>query len=410
MDLSLFIARRYLFTRKRSHVINLISTVAVAGVAIATTALICTLSVFNGFQDLVSSLFSAFDPEIKVVPTEGTVIAADDPAVTAIKKSDLVEAVSECVEGQALAKYYDAQTVVVLKGVDDNFARTSSILNILYGDGTFRLKADVLDFGTPGIGVAQDLGLGIRYASPLDIYAPRRGETINPLNPSENFSKGQLYSPGVVFSMQQKKYDSRYIICPISFARTVFDQQGCITSLDIRLKDGVSVSEAKKEFTSLGKGKLKAEDRYEQQEDVYRIMKIEKFVAYLFLSFIMIIACFNIVGSLSMLIIEKKDDMRTLSSLGADSRTIARIFYKVGVLISVLGVVIGLAAGSLLCLLQQHFGLIKMGGEQGEFIVDAYPVSLRLADVVLTFITVIIAGYIATRYPVKYLSKRSLNK
>ena len=389
MNLSFFIAGRYLFSHKRSHVINLISAVAVVGVAIATTALVCTMSVFNGFQDLVSSLFTAFDPELRVTPVEGPSIAADDPAVTAIKASPLVEAATECVEGQALARYYDAQSVVVLKGVDDNFTRTSGILDILYGDGSFRLKADVLDFGTPGAQVAQNLGLGVRYATPLDIFAPRKGETLNPLNPSENFNHGQLYSPGVIFAVQQKKYDARYIICPISFARQVFEQQGCITSLDL-----------------LGGGKLRVQDRYEQQDDVFRIMKIEKFVAYLFLSFIMIIACFNIVGSLSMLIIEKRDDMATLRSLGADNATISRIFYKVGVLIAVIGVLIGIGAGALLCLLQQHFGLIKMGSEQGEFIVDAYPVSLRVTDLIVTFFTVIIAGNIATWYPVKYLSRR----
>lgn len=406
MNLSFFIAGRYLFSHKRSHVINLISAVAVIGVAIATTALVCTMSVFNGFQDLVSSLFTAFDPELRVTPVEGPSIAADDPAVTAIKASPLVEAATECVEGQALARYYDAQSVVVLKGVDDNFTRTSGILDILYGDGSFRLKADVLDFGTPGAQVAQNLGLGVRYATPLDIYAPRKGETLNPLNPSENFNHGQLYSPGVIFAVQQKKYDARYIICPISFARQVFEQQGCITSLDLKLRDGVSVSTARRALTKLGGGKLRVQDRYEQQDDVFRIMKIEKFVAYLFLSFIMIIACFNIVGSLSMLIIEKRDDMATLRSLGADNATISSIFYKVGVLIAVIGVLIGIGAGALLCLLQQHFGLIKMGSEQGEFIVDAYPVSLRVTDLIVTFFTVIIAGNIATWYPVKYLSRR----
>lgn len=408
MNFPLFIARRYLFARRRKHAINLISSVAVVGVAFATIAMICTLSVFNGFQDLVASLFTSFDPQLKVVPVKGKSIAADDPAITAIKKSPMVFAATECVEGQALAKYYDNQTVVNIKGVDDNYSKTSDISSILYGEGIFRLKADVLDYGTPGIQLAQQLQLGVRYSSPLDIYAPRKGERINSANPAQSFNHDQLYSPGVVFSVKQKKYDASYIITSISFARSIFEQQGCITSLELRLKDGTDVSTAQEEFTKLGGGKLKIENRYEQQEDVFRIMRIEKLVAYLFLTFILIVACFNIVGSLSMLIIDKRKDMLTIRNLGADNKTIAKVFLYEGRMIAFTGVIIGIVLGVALCMAQQHFGLIKMGNEAGSFIIDAYPVSVRWGDVVLTFFTVMIAGYISTWYPVRYLSKKLL--
>lgn len=408
MNFPLFIARRYLFARRRKHAINLISGVAVAGVAFATIAMICTLSVFNGFRDLVASLFTSFDPELKVTPVEGKAIAADDPSVTAIKKSPLVLAATECVEGLALAKYHDNQTVVTIKGVDNNYSKTSGIASILYGDGDFRLKADVLNYGTPGIQLAQQLQLGVRYSSPLDIYAPRKGERIDAANPAQSFNHDQLYSPGVVFSVKQKKYDASYIITSLDFARSVFEQQGCITSLELRLKDGADIAAAQKELTELGKGKLKIENRYEQQEDVFRIMRIEKLVAYLFLTFILIVACFNIVGSLSMLIIDKRKDMLTIRSLGADNATIAKVFLYEGRMIAITGVVIGIAAGVALCMAQQHFGLIKMGSEAGSFIIDAYPVSVRWGDVVLTFITVIAAGYISTWYPVRYLSRKLL--
>ena len=371
-------------------------------------AMVCTLSVFNGFQDLVASLFTSFDPELKVIPVSGKSIAADDPAITAIKKMPSVFAATECVEGLALAKYYGNQAVVTIKGVDGNYTKTSDISRILYGDGNFALKADVLNYGTPGIQLAQQLQLGVRYTSPLDIYAPRKGERIDAANPAQSFNHDRLYSPGVVFSVKQKKYDAGYIITSIDFARSVLEQQGCITSLELKLKTGTDIAQAQKDIGRLGSGKIKVQNRYEQQEDIFRIMRIEKLVAYLFLTFILIVACFNIVGSLSMLIIDKREDMRTLKSLGAGNPTIARVFLYEGRLIAVTGVITGIAAGVALCLAQQHFGLIKMGNDAGSFIVDAYPVSVRWGDVVVTFFTVMATGYISTWYPVRYLSKRML--
>lgn len=403
-----FIARRYLFAHKRRHAINIISAVAVAGVAFATIAMVCTLSVFNGFQDLVASLFTAFDPELKVVPAEGKTIAADDPAVTAVKKSPLVYAATECVEGLALARYLGNQTVVTVKGVDSNWPVTSDLSSILYGDGDFALKAADLNYGTPGIQLAQQLQLGVRYTAPLEIYAPRKGERIEAANPAQSFNYDQLYSPGVVFSVKQKKYDANYIITSIEFARSVFEKQGCISSLELKLKSGTDIASAQKEIAKLCGGKLKVQNRYEQQEDVFRIMRIEKLVAYLFLTFILIVACFNIVGSLSMLIIDKRDDMRTLRFLGAGNSTVARIFLHEGRLVALTGVVAGIVVGVALCMAQQHFGLIKMGDNAGTFIVNSYPVSVRWNDVLLTFVTVIVAGYVTTWYPVRYLSKKLL--
>ena len=207
MNLPFFIARRYLFSYKRHHAINIISRIAVVGVAVTTMALVCTLSVFNGFQELVASLFTSFDPELKVVPAQGKVIAADDPAVTAIRSCKDVAAATECLEGQALVRYGNRQSVVRIKGVDDNYSRTSDLSKILYGDGDFALKADVLYYGTPGLQLAAQLGLGVRYEYPLEVYAPRRGERISMVNPMESFNRDELHSPGVVFSVNQKKYD-----------------------------------------------------------------------------------------------------------------------------------------------------------------------------------------------------------
>lgn len=408
MNLPFFIARRYLFSYKRHHAINIISRIAVVGVAVTTMALVCTLSVFNGFQELVASLFTSFDPELKVVPAQGKVIAADDPAVTAIRSYKDVAAATECLEGQALVRYGNRQSVVRIKGVDDNYSRTSDLSKILYGDGDFALKADVLYYGTPGLQLAAQLGLGVRYEYPLEVYAPRRGERISMVNPMESFNRDELHSPGVVFSVNQKKYDGEYILTSIDFTRRIFEQQGCISSLELKLKDGADIASVQKELGKLAGTKLKVLNRYEQQEDVFRIMRVEKLVAYIFLTFILVIACFNIIGSLSMLIIDKRDDMATLRNLGADDRTIVRIFSFEGRLISFIGVVAGTVLGLLLCLAQQHFGLLKMGDEAGSFIVDAYPVSVHAWDIAVIFVTVLVAGYISTWYPVRYLSKRLL--
>lgn len=408
MNLPFFIARRYLFSYKRHHAINIISRIAVVGVAVTTMALVCTLSVFNGFQELVASLFTSFDPELKVVPAQGKVIAADDPAVTAIRSCKDVAAATECLEGQALVRYGNRQSVVRIKGVDDNYSRTSDLSKILYGDGDFALKADVLYYGTPGLQLAAQLGLGVRYEYPLEVYAPRRGERISMVNPMESFNRDELHSPGVVFSVNQKKYDGEYILTSIDFTRRIFEQQGCISSLELKLKDGADIASVQKELGKLAGTKLKVLNRYEQQEDVFRIMRVEKLVAYIFLTFILVIACFNIIGSLSMLIIDKRDDMATLRNLGADDRTIVHIFSFEGRLISFIGVVTGTVLGLLLCLAQQHFGLLKMGDEAGSFIVDAYPVSVHAWDIAVIFVTVLVAGHLSTWYPVRYLSKRLL--
>lgn len=408
MNLPFFIARRYLFSYKRHHAINIISRIAVVGVAVTTMALVCTLSVFNGFQELVASLFTSFDPELKVVPAQGKVIAADDPAVTAIRSYKDVAAATECLEGQALVRYGNRQSVVRIKGVDDNYSRTSDLSKILYGDGDFALKADVLYYGTPGLQLAAQLGLGVRYEYPLEVYAPRRGERISMVNPMESFNRDELHSPGVVFSVNQKKYDGEYILASIDFTRRIFEQQGCISSLELKLKDGADIASVQKELGKLAGTKLKVLNRYEQQEDVFRIMRVEKLVAYIFLTFILVIACFNIIGSLSMLIIDKKDDVATLRNMGATDKQITRIFLFEGRMISVIGAVIGILLGLLLCWLQQEYGLVALGQSSGSFVVDAYPVSVHPEDIIVVFLTVVAVGFVSVWYPVRYFAKRLL--
>ncbi|CCY02057.1 putative uncharacterized protein [Prevotella sp. CAG:924] len=404
-----FVARHYLFSRKKTHAINVISIISVIGVAVATMALVIVLSVFNGFQDLMASFFTNFDPQLKVVPTEGKTRPADDPILTEIRKLPQVDVATETLEDQALAVYNGNQAMVMVKGVDDNFAELTHITDIVYGEGTFDLHTANLEIGTPGIRLAQTLGLGTRWQNYLHIYAPARNGQLDLSDPTSGFVEDSLFSSGLVFNVKQSKYDKNYILTSIGFARNLFGQQGMLSALEIRLKAGSDLDAVKKKMQEIAGTKYKVLDRYEQQAGTYKIIKVEKFMAYLFLTFILIVACFNIVGSLSMLIIDKKDDAQTLSSLGATNHQIRQIFLFEGRMISVIGAVLGIALGLLLCGLQQAFGFVRMGGSDGTFVVNAYPVSVHYVDVFFIFVTVIVVGWLAVWYPVRALSKRLLD-
>ena len=406
MNFSLYIARRYLFSKKGTNVINVISGISVVGVMIATMAMVVVLSVFNGFSDLVATFFTSFDPQLKVVPTEGKTCAADHPVLVEIKQMDEVAVTSETVEDQALAIYGDRQAMVMLKGVDDNFTRLTNINNICYGEGEFSLHAADLQYGVMGIRLASSLGVGAYYPGYMHVYAPQRQGQLDVMNPMSGFVVDSLLSPGVVFSVQQSRYDSNYILTSLAFARMLFQCDGEISSLEIKVKPGADVAQVKKKIQALAGTQFKVKDRYEQQEDTFNIMKIEKLMAYVFLTFILVVACFNIIGSLSMLIIYKKSDVETLRSLGARESLIRRIFIFEGWMISVIGAVVGVALGLLLCWLQQQYGIVSLGQSAGAFIIDAYPVSVHYTDVLLVFLTVIIVGFLSVLYPVRYALKR----
>lgn len=408
MNYRLFIARRYLFSRKSHHAINIISGISVAGVAIATMAMVCTLSVFNGFRDLVAGLFTAFDPQLRVTLTEGTSVSQDDEALQRLRRHPDVKVYTPVMEGQALVVQDRRQQVVTVMGVADNFPEQASINNILYGDGSFCLHADVLEYGVLGLRLAARLGLPANFPDPLQVYAPKRGERVNMANPLSSFNHDELQSPGVVFNVQQSRYDDNYIITSLGFAQRLFDQRGRITSVELRLRDGVSLSSAKRELRQLLGARFQVQDRFEQQADVFRIMRIEKLISFVFLTFILLIACFNIIGSLSMLMIDKRQDVRTLRSLGATDGQVCDIFMLEGRMISLAGAAVGLLLGLALCWLQQEYGLISMGSSAGSFIVEAYPVSVHVGDLVIVFLTVLVVGWAAVWWPVRYLSRRLL--
>lgn len=408
MNFPLFVARRYLFSKKSTNAINVISIISVIGVAVATMALVIVLSVFNGFHDLVASFLTNFDPQLEVVPTEGKSANANDPLLKKVKQLRQVDVATENVEDMAMAMYGDKLTMVTIKGVDDNFDKLTHIKEILYGDGEYELHAGNLEYGIIGIRLAQTLDVGATWNGYLKIYAPKRSGQLDMSNPASGFAVDSLLSPGVVFSVNQARYDKGHILTSIEFARNLFDMKGRISSLELRLQENSNLKEVKKEIQNIVGSRYKVLDRFEQQADTFKIMQIEKIIAYFFLTFILVVACFNIIGSLSMLMIDKKNDVVTLRNIGASDKQITKIFLFEGRMISVIGALIGILLGLLLCWLQQTFGFVSLGQRSGDFVVNAYPVSVHYLDIFLIFITVIAVGWMAVWYPVRYFSKRLL--
>lgn len=410
MNLSLYIARRYLFSKKSHQAINIISGVAVSGVALATLAMVCTLSVFNGFKEMVAQQFTVFDPDIKITAATGKSITIDSTQYSTLKELPCVEIASIAVEDKVMVQYRDRQVMATLKGVEDNFEKLTEIKSALYGNNSFTLHDSINHYAIPGVGLISNLNCGLFYIDPLEIFAPKRGRKISLTNPANNFEKRYLQSSGGTFIVNQTKYDDNYLLTSLDFARDIFNRNDNeATSIEIKTAKGFSSEEAKKAIANLlGEG-YTLEDRYEQQKDVFKVMKIEKLISYIFLSFILLIACFNIIGSLSMLIIEKRKNMETLRALGATDKIISDIFVFEGSLISTIGAIGGIIAGVVLCLLQQEYGLLSLGNESGDFIVSSYPVKIEAGDIIAIFFTVIIVGFTAVWLPVRLLTKKFIN-
>lgn len=372
--------------------------------AVSCLALVVTLSVFNGFRDLIGGLFTAMDPELVVIPTGEKFVSMDDPTLNAIAKHPSVASATPCLSSEALILPKGRPLVFTLKGVGDNYAKTVGIDTILIGEqaDTLTLTRAGINYGTPGIGLASAMG-SIDYGTPY-IYAPRGGERINMANPAESFTFDKICASGSAFQVKQRKYDENIMIVPLKFAQDLYEKYDKITSLELRIQPG-KLQEAQAQLREIAAERFQILNRTEQQEETFRIMNIEKFVAYAFLAFIVLIATLNIIGAVSMLIIDKRADSATLHSLGADHTQIRRIFFYEGMLICLVGAITGTALGALLCVLQQQFGLIKLGSEQGAFIIDAYPVSVQISDLLLVLTTAIITGTLSVWYPIRYLTR-----
>lgn len=407
MNFPFYIAKRYLFSKKSHNAINVISGISVCGVALATLAMVCTLSVFNGFQDMVATFFTAFDPQVKITSVKGKVFDGSMPVLSQIKKMPEVAVYSESVEDNAMVQYKGRQVMAVIKGVEDNFDKLTPIDSILFGRGELILHDKVADYAIPGLQLLSTLGTGIRFLDPLEVYAPKRGAKINMANPMSSFVSDDLFSSGLTFTVNQEKYDGSYILTSIDFARNLFQYDKEVSAVNLRLYPTANEKDVISKIKRILGEDFYVQDRYEQQADTFRIMEIEKLISYIFLTFILMIACFNVIGSLSMLIIDKKNDVQTLRNLGASDNQIVRIFLFEGRMISFIGAVAGVILGLILCLVQQEYGIISLGNS-GSFVVDSYPVSVHVWDVVLIFITVLVIGFISVWYPVRYLSKRLL--
>jgi len=399
LSFSFRIARRYLFSKKSHNAINIISGISAAGVGVGAMALVCVLSVFNGFEVLISNMFSSFDPDLKITLTQGKTFDDNTSEFNRIRKLKTVAYFTEVVEENALLRFKDKQMPATIKGVSDDFKKMTRIDSIMY-DGTFTLNDGAFERAVPGIGVAAVLGLSAHFIDPLYIYAPKRTSKINLLRPENSFNQLGTFVSGI-FSVKQLQYDDHYVLVSIKLARELFEYDTSkVTSIELKLAKGVDPDQAKAQITKILGTDFQVKNRYEQQESFFKIMKIEKWFTYLILCFILLIASFNIIGSLSMLIIDKKDDIETLRSLGANNQLIKRIFLFEGWLISFVGAVSGILLGGILCLLQQHFGILKLGT---GYVVDAYPVVTNGADLLLVFVTVLIMGFLAAYYPVRYI-------
>jgi ABC-type lipoprotein release transport system permease subunit len=379
--------------------------VSVCGVVVATIALVLALSVFNGFNDLIASMFSSFDPGLKVTPRTGKVFEPSEK-VQQLMEIDGIASYCEVLQDHALIKYGERQQIGIIKGVDDNYRELTSIDNVLI-DGEFILYDEVTDYATLGIGLAAALGINANFVYPLELYAPKRDERINLSNPAASFNREYTYIRGV-FRMNQPVYDDAYMIVPLALAKKLFTYEKEISAIEIKLEEGAASSIKKEVKALLGDGFV-VKDRYEQQEASFKMMQIEKWMTFLILCFILTIALFNVVGSLSMLMIEKQNDVKTLRNLGADDSLIRRIFLFEGWMISGFGALIGIVSGLFLCFLQHKLGLIKMGAA-GAFVIDSYPVRVVFSDILIVFVTVMTIGFLAAWYSVYRLGGRWLTK
>lgn len=402
MNLPLFIAWRYLKSKKSHNVINIISGISVAGVTIGTMALIVVLSVFNGFEGLVVSLFNTFDPPVKILPAKGKTFDSNTIPWDKLQHIDNVEYVTGVIEEKALLKYGKNQFLATIKGVDTNYASWSGLDSMII-DGSMMLTFNDQPLAIPGQGIAYYLGINLNsFNSLIEVYAANRTAS-NLSNPETAFRRMDI-RPAGVFSVQQD-FDTKYMIVPLSFAKELFNYPTELSSLEVSIKAGSDMTQVQKEINKLLGPDFRVLNRFEQQEVLYKIMKSEKYAIFMILSFILFIAAFNMIGSLSMLILDKRKDINILYSLGAGNRLVQKIFLTEGSLVMLTGTILGISLGTLICILQQQFGLVKINAEGGSFLINAYPVLMDWRDFVSVFLVVGAIGLIATLIPVAGIKK-----
>ena len=397
MRLAPFIAKRYLFAKKSHNVINVISAISAIGMAIGTAALIIILSVYNGFDSLIRSMMSNVEPDLMITPATGKIFVPDDRTFDWIYDQPSVMNMCCTLEEQVFISYDGKQGLAKAKGVDWVYEEESPLKGHM-ADGEFRLHRGDVPLAAVGVGLAYEMGISPRFLAPIEIYFPTRTGKISMTNPAASIESVRVYPSGL-FSVNND-VDSKLLIVPIEKMRELLEYEDEVSAVELRLIDGTPKEELKrlqKEIGNrLGPG-FKVRDRFQQNESLYKMMKYEKAAIYMILIFVIIIIAFNIFGSLSMLIIEKRDDIQTLRSLGAQDGLIRRIFVLEGWLISLVGLAGGLVVGIGFSALQQAFGFIKM---PGHFVVQAYPIILSWSDILLTAVGVATVGYLIALLPV----------
>ncbi|MGM0620069.1 MAG: FtsX-like permease family protein [Bacteroidota bacterium] len=403
MNLPLFIAKRYLVSKKKQNVINIISGISVTGIIVGTMALVIVLSVFNGFNSLIETFFSNFDPDIKITSQQGKMFTTDDERFEKLKQLPDVIHYAEVIEEVALLKYNQQQYVAVVKGVPDNFARYTNI-DTLIVDGDFLLDDNGISYAVVGQGVAYNLGIGLTFVDPIRLFVPQKGRP-TAVNPARALNYDYIYPSGV-FSVLEE-IDSKYIIVPFNFAAELFESNNHISAVELGINPEARAKRVQNEIESILGESFHVKNKYQQHDLIYKTMESEKWAAYLILVFILVVASFNMLGSLSMLIIDKKEDLFILRSMGANSSLIRRIFLFEGWMISFFGAIIGAILGILISWAQIEFELIGLPGA-GSFIISAYPVKIIFSDILIILGIVFFIGFVASWYPVRFISQRHL--
>lgn len=402
MKTELKIAWRYLFAKKQFNAIHIITAISSAAVGVVTAAMICVLSVMNGFGVMVEQLFSQFDPDLRITAKAGKSFSISEEKKHALLELPCVDLLSESISETALVYFEDKQMPVQLMGVDTSFSALTGIENIIT-DGHYEVYDGAFDRAVLGQGLAWKLGIGARFIHGIQVYAPKREGKVNMLRPDANFNQERCFIAGT-FAVNQQKYDDNLMLVDIGLTRRLLDYgEQEVSALQVAIAEGYSIKHAKREIASvLGDGYV-LQDRFEQQEDFFRILRVEKLLTALLLIFILLIATFNGIGSLSMLIIDKQQDIRTLSHLGASDGMIRKVFVLEGWMVNTLGAIGGLIVGLGVCLLQEHFGLLKLGNGS-EYVLNAYPVAVQGWDIALVSAVVLVLGAVSSWIPARKIN------
>lgn len=405
MKTAFYIARRYLISKKSVNVINIISGISVAGVTVGTFALVVILSVFNGLDFSIKSLFSRFDPDVKIVAAKGKSFELTDGNFDAIKQLMGVVSVTPVIEEDAFLMYGNRQYFATIKGVPSNYNEISGLDSSSITSGRFMLEDNQVPFAVVGQGVAYYLSVGLTFTDPIHIYTLKKRTSGRP-NLANTFNHSTIYASGIF--QNQQEIDSKYILVPFGYAQELYQMGTQVSAVEIGLKEGVSEDLMKTDISRILGEKFVVKTQFEQHELFYKVMQSEKWAIFLILAFVLVIASFNVLGSLSMLIIDKKADIAILQSMGANQRLIRTIFLFEGWMISLAGAAFGLLLGVLICWIQIEFGILKIPGNDGSFIFSVYPVQIRTSDLLAIFLLVSCIGFLAAWYPIRFISEKYL--